>query len=119
MHPNISTSHRLTKVLLMFACVGVLSYSTAAGAFFRCQLYKWRTQDLHYKTTYAFAAGQTEAALKRYPSLPKKGVLAIARLFEVGSDVAQIKPCTNLSITKRLFLQRRDDADAATATVGL
>ncbi|MFQ5994026.1 MAG: hypothetical protein ACE5K1_02935 [Acidiferrobacterales bacterium] len=93
----------------MFVCVGVLSYSTTAGAFLRCQLHKWRTQDLHYKTTYTFAAGETKTALKRYPSLPKRGVLAIARLFEVGSDVKQVKPCRNLSITKRLFLQRRDD----------
>ncbi len=96
-------------ILLVLATSTLLTPVPSAQAFLRCTLYAWRAEVPHYQTTYRYSAEQTAAARARYRPLPKKGVYAIARLYKLSAASDETRPCTNLPIVKRLFLQRKDD----------
>ncbi len=97
--------------VLAFVTAGLLVAGAPARASFQCTLYKWRTHDARYSTTYRYAADETRAASTTYKPMPKKGVYARVPLYEIASEPGSIAPCKNLAIRKRLFLQRKDDAD--------
>jgi hypothetical protein len=77
----------------------------------RCKLYNWRNQEVRYQTSYRYDEAETRTARQKYKPLPAKGVYAIAKLYVIEPDSAETRPCSNLTIKKKLFLQRRDDPD--------
>ncbi len=83
----------------------------SADASLLCKLYKWRNQEVRYHTSYQYDEEETRTAQGKYKPLPAKGVYAIARLYAIEPDTREARPCSNLTIRKRLFLQRRDDPD--------
>ena len=99
-----------TGYLLLLLPLGLVAFSSAQASL-ACKFYSWRNQELRYHTTYRYTEAETHAAQSRYPPLPVKGVYAIARLYAIEPDAPEARPCSNLSIEKRLFLQRRDDPE--------
>lgn len=98
-------------VILVLVAFGQLIHSVPAHASLWCKLYAWRIHNNHYQTTYQHSRDQTNAASKEHEPLPKKGVSAVAHLYEVAPERGTIQPCHSLSIRKRLFLLRRNDLD--------
>lgn len=76
-----------------------------------CKLYSWRNQEVRYQTSYQYDEDETRTARQKYKPLPAKGVYAIAKLYVIEPDTPEARPCSNLTIKKKLFLQRRDDPD--------
>ncbi len=103
--------HRQAVALFVLTAFALLAYGRFAEASLQCKLYQWRSEKAHYETTYRYSAEQTKAARETYAPLPKKGIFAIARLYEIAPEAATTKPCKNLAVTKRLFLQRKNDPD--------
>ncbi|MFQ5754536.1 MAG: hypothetical protein ACE5H7_00420 [Acidiferrobacterales bacterium] len=102
---------RKVVALFVLTAFALLAHGRFAEASLQCKLYQWRNEKAHYETTYRYSTEQTKAARQTYAPLPKKGVYAIARLYQIAPEAATTRPCNNLAVTKRLFLQRKDDAD--------
>ncbi|GMQ90255.1 MAG: hypothetical protein BMS9Abin10_0610 [Gammaproteobacteria bacterium] len=100
---------RQAAALVVLTAFALLAHGRFAEASLQCKLYQWRNEKAHYETTYRYSAEQTKAARETYAPLPKKGVYAIVRLYEIAPEATTTKPCKNLALTKRLFLQRIDD----------
>ena len=100
-----------TKRAQLLLLVSLVVPTLNAPASLLCKLYSWRNQEVRYHTTYRYAEGETQAALSKHKPLPGKGVYAVARIYTVEADTVETRPCANLMIRKRLFLQRRDDPD--------
>lgn len=96
--------------LLLLLSLWLLPLSSADASLL-CKFYSWRNQEVRYQTTYQYAEDDTRAAQQRYKPLPAKGVYAIARLYAIEPDAPEARPCSNLAIKKKLFLQRQDDPD--------
>lgn len=102
---------KASPLLLLFLLPLWLLPARSADASLLCKLYRWRNQELRYHTSYQYDEDETRTAREKYKPLPAKGVYAIARLYAIEPDMAEARPCSNLTIKKRLFLQRRDDSD--------
>ncbi len=100
---------RQAVTLVVLTAFALLAHGGFAEASLQCKLYQWRNEKAHYETTYRYSAEQTKAARETYAPLPEKGVYAIVRLYEIAPEATTTKPCKNLAVTKRLFLQRIDD----------
>lgn len=85
--------------------------ASSADASLMCKFYGWRNQGLRYHTNYHYNDNETRTARKKYKPLPSNGVYAIARLYAIEPNMAETRPCSNLTIKKRLFLQKKDDPD--------
>jgi hypothetical protein len=96
-------------LILITACLGMTASTVEASL--RCKLYAWRNDDVLYRTSLAYSQEQTRVAQEKYPPLPEKGVYAVVRLYKIEPEAAETRPCRNLLINKRLFLQRKDDPE--------
>ena len=112
MTPIVLTLRRLgTAIRAVTLITAGLLIATSVEASWLCKYYAWRNNDVRYRTALEYSAEQTRVAQKKYAPLPNKGVYAIARLYEIEPEVTEVRPCRNLLINKRLFLQRKDDTD--------
>ena len=100
----------VTGVLLLITA-GVVATVGSVEASWLCKYYAWRNHDVRYRTVLKYSTEQTRAAQRKYAPLPKEGVYAIVRLYEIEPEAAETRPCRNLVINKRLFLQRKDDPE--------
>jgi hypothetical protein len=102
-------STAILAVILITAGLAVTTVPVEAS--WLCKYYAWRNDDVRYRTTLRYSTEQTRTAQKKYPPLPDKGVYAIVRLYEIEPEATETRPCRNLLINKRLFLQRKADPD--------
>ncbi len=98
----------LTSTLILIAASIVVALPVEAS--WLCKYYAWRN-DARYRTLLEYSTEQTRVAQQHYAPLPDKGVYAVVRLYEIEPETAEIQPCRNLTINKRLFLQRKDDPE--------
>jgi hypothetical protein len=101
---------RLGHAALILIAAGIL-VALPAEASWLCKYYAWRNEDVRYRTVLEYSAKQTRVTQQQYAPLPENGVYAIVRLYEIELETAEIQPCRNLLINKRLFLQRKDDSE--------
>ncbi|MFQ5935873.1 MAG: hypothetical protein ACE5LB_05665 [Acidiferrobacterales bacterium] len=112
MMPVDHAAHAKTAAtLLALATFGLLASAGTVDASLSCKIYAWRSTALHYRTTYEYSNEQTTAVQKQYKPLPKKGVYAVVRVYEIETVARETKPCRNLAVKKRLYLQRRDNPE--------
>ena len=112
MTPIVLTLRRLgTAIRAVTLITAGLLIATSVEASWLCKYYAWRNNDVRYRTVLEYSAEQTRVAQKKYAPLPDKGVYAIVRSYEIEPEATETRPCRNLRIDKRLFLQRRDDPD--------
>jgi hypothetical protein len=100
----------VTRAVVLLTA-GLLATAGSVEASWLCKYYAWRNDDLRYRTVLKYSTEQTRAARKKYAPLPEKGVYAMVRLYEIEPEAPETRPCRNLLINKRLFLQRKDDPD--------
>lgn len=100
----------VTRALIVITVYFALGAGTVEASLL-CKFYAWRNDDVRYRTNFKYSEEQTRVAQQKYTSLPDKGVYAIVRLYELAPEAGETRPCRNLSINKRLFLQRKDDPE--------
>ncbi len=96
---------------LILITAGLVASAGSVEASWLCKYYAWRNDDVRYRTTLKYSTERTRGAQQEYAPLPEKGVYAIVRLYEIEPEAAETRPCRNLLINKRLFLQRKDDPE--------
>lgn len=99
----------VTRTLILITAGIVVALPVEAS--WLCKYYTWRNDNARYRTVLEYSTEQTRMAQQHYAPLPDKGVYAIVRLYEIKPEAAEIQPCRNLMINKRLFLQRKGDPE--------
>lgn len=71
-----------------------------------CAQFEENRKEADYTTQYHFQESESETAASNFKSLPK-GAIAAVRLYKIRVDTPKIKPCSNLSLYKEFYLQRK------------